>query len=187
MISQLSKSRREKVFGDGRPRALPTKIKRQVWDRARALTRPTEPRKHYGAITAKQLAVLGALLWGFHNVGSGLCFPSYEAIAEKAGCARSTVYEAIHALEAAGLLTWVHRLRRQDDRVVRTSNGYRFTLLPAAISSKSELRSGTGGQVSFPLVQPAPGEPDAAWMEQQREKWRTAAAQQALLFQNRRR
>ena len=50
--------RREKVFGDGRPRPL---------DR-----------------NAKARAVAEALLWGFHNAQSGLCFPSYEKIAEKA-------------------------------------------------------------------------------------------------------
>ena len=39
--------------------------------------------------------MLEALLWGFHNAKNGLCFPSYEKIAEAAGCARSTVAEAI--------------------------------------------------------------------------------------------
>jgi Helix-turn-helix domain len=39
------------------------------------------------------LDVLHALLWGFHNSRSGVCFPSYERIAEKAGVARSTVAE----------------------------------------------------------------------------------------------
>jgi len=53
-----------------------------------------------------------ALLWGFHNAATGRCFPSYETIAERAGCARSKVYEAIHALERAGILTWVNRLVR---------------------------------------------------------------------------
>jgi DNA-binding FadR family transcriptional regulator len=43
---------------------------------------------------------------------SGLCFPSYESIAESAGCARSTVAEAINMLERAGVLTWSHRVRR---------------------------------------------------------------------------
>jgi DNA-binding FadR family transcriptional regulator len=62
------------------------------------------PGKAYGQITAKALAVLQALLWRFHNASSGRCFPSYEAIAEAAGCARSTVYEAIRALEQAGVL-----------------------------------------------------------------------------------
>jgi len=41
--------------------------------------------------------VLSALLWAFHNARSGCCFPSYERIAEKAGCARSTVAAAIRA------------------------------------------------------------------------------------------
>ena len=147
-------------------------IKLRVMAMARALMRRTEPGKHYGAITAKHLAVLQALLWEFHNAATGLCFPSYEAIAEKAGCARSTVAEAIKALEAAGLLTWVHRIKRvyervtnmfgegvhgQRSRVERTSNGYRFTEPPDVRSSKSELKSGTEGQVSFPLAAvPAP-------------------------------
>ena len=45
---------------------------------ARALMRRTEKGKAYGQITAKALAVLEALLWGFHNARSGLCFPSYD-------------------------------------------------------------------------------------------------------------
>ena len=39
----------------------------------------------------------------FHNAKSGVCFPSYERIAEAAGCARSTVAEAVKALEVAGM------------------------------------------------------------------------------------
>ena len=94
--------RREKVFGDGRPRALDRNAKVRIMTRARALSRRTEKGKHYGAITAKALAVLEALLWGFHNASSGRCFPSYETIADRARCARSTVAEAIKALEEAG-------------------------------------------------------------------------------------
>jgi hypothetical protein len=52
-------------------------------------------------LTAKALVVLEALLWAFHNARSGLCFPSYEKLAEAAHCARSTVAEAIKALEDA--------------------------------------------------------------------------------------
>ena len=74
--------------------------------------RRTEEGKAYGPITAKALAVLEALLWGFHNARSGLCFPSYEKIAARAGCARSTVAEAIKALEDAGILSWVNRIKR---------------------------------------------------------------------------
>jgi hypothetical protein len=169
--------RREKLFGDGRPRALDRNAKVRVMYRARALTRRTEKGKHYGAITAKALAVLEALLWGFHNSRSGLCFPSYERIAEHAGCARSTVAESIKALEDAGLLTWVHRLVRVRERcedlfgkwgsrtrVIRTSNGYRFcdpiagsNAARSSLSSKSEFPSGTRIQDSISsTIAPAP-------------------------------
>jgi Helix-turn-helix domain len=166
--------RREKVFGDGRPRPMSRGIKLRLTALARAKMRPTEPGKHWGSITAKHFAVLQALLWGFHNAISGKCFPSYEAFAEKADCARSTVAEAIKALEAAGLLTWVHRIRRhyervinlfgqgvhgQRSRVLRTSNAYEFAEPPDVQSSKSELRSGTEGQVSLLLIAtPAPAQ-----------------------------
>ena len=79
------------------------------------------------------------LLWGFHNSRSGCCFPSYEAIAERAGCARSTVAEALKALEWAGVLSWQHRITRVRERctdlfgriswqwrVHRRSNSYAF-------------------------------------------------------------
>jgi hypothetical protein len=75
----------------------------------------------------------------FHNSKTGLCFPSYEAIANKARCCRDTVYEAIKALEFAGVLTWVNRIThirvRELDlfgkwqtrrQVIRTSNAYTF-------------------------------------------------------------
>lgn len=151
--------RREKLFGDGRPRPLDRNAKVRIMTLARALMRRTEAGKHYGQVTAKALAVLEALLWGFHNARSGLCFPSYEAIAKSAGCARSTVAEAIKSLEEAGLLSWVHRLVRIKDRgpdlfgvwanrwrVIRTSNGYQFIDPSPGTqrnSSKSEIPSGT--------------------------------------------
>jgi Helix-turn-helix domain len=111
----------------------------------------------------KALAVLEAILWTFHNAASGLCFPSYETIAATAHCARSTVAEALRALEDAGVLTWINRLKRirescpdllGDDgwrwRVLRTSNAYHFRdPSPSADrpnSSKSEKPTGTANQ-----------------------------------------
>ena len=166
--------RREKVFGDGRPRPLDRNAKARVMTLARALMRRTEKGKAYGQITAKALAVLEALLWGFHNARSGLCFPSYEKIAERAGCARSTVAEAIKALEDAGLLTWVNRIVRVRERctdlfghsgsagaVLRTSNGYRFNDPKGAADrgfpSKSDFQSGTSIQ-ELSLTKPAPAD-----------------------------
>jgi hypothetical protein len=67
------------------------------------------PGQHHGPITPAFQRVLIAMLWKFHNSGSGYCFPSYETIAAAAKCCRDTVYEAIKALEAADILTWVNR------------------------------------------------------------------------------
>ena len=166
------KPRREKLFGEGRLLPLDRNAKARIMVYARTLMRRTETGKHYGVITAKFVAVLEALLWGFHNAGTGRCFPSYERIAERAGCARSTVYTAIHALERAGVLTWVNRIARIREwgpdlfgrarnrvRVLRTSNAYAFVdPKPSArppVSSKSELPTGTEGQELNLLPRPA--------------------------------
>ena len=163
--------RREKLFGVGRPIALDRNAKARIMHLARCLSRRTEPGKAYGVVTAKALAVLEALLWTFHNAKSGVCFPSYERIAEAAGCARSTVAEAIRALEDAGILTWVQRIKRIRERcadllgdqgwrwrVLRTSNAYSFrdpkkgaaAPISAGFSSKSENPTGTRNQALFP-------------------------------------
>jgi Helix-turn-helix domain len=151
--------RREKMFGLGRPRALDRNAKVRIMHWARCLARRTEKGRAYGVITAKALAVLEALLWAFHNAKSGLCFPSYERIADAAHCARSTVAEALKALEDAGILTWVQRIKRVRDRcsdllgangwrwrVLRTSNAYSFRDSGSPERSKSEKPTGTPNQ-----------------------------------------
>ncbi|WP_288037413.1 helix-turn-helix domain-containing protein [Acidiphilium sp.] len=158
--------RREKVFGPATGVPLDREAKVRIMTRARALLRATEAGKHYGLLTAKTLAVLEALLWGFHNSKSGQCMPSYDTIAERAGCARSTVALALKALEAVGLLIWVNRLTRVIEpgrdlvgrlvrrwRTIRTSNAYAFrdpkTPPPYPKSSKSEFQGGTPNQESL--------------------------------------
>src|SRR5271157_2226891 len=157
---------REKMFGLGRPRGLDRNAKVRIINLARCLSRRTEKGRAYGVVTAKALAVLEALLWGFHNAKSGLCFPSYEKIAEAAGCARSTVAQGIKALEDAGILSWVNRIKRvaeasrdlfghriRKTRVLRTSNGYVFidpqpSKGPESLGncSKSDFPTGTPNQ-----------------------------------------
>lgn len=127
------RARRDKLFGCGRVVPLCREAKIKLIHRAKALRRSR-------AITSKAFFVFEALLWEFHNEGSGICFPSYETIAEKAGCARSTVAAAIKMLERAGLLTWHNRIVRTRIsgviKVIRTSNAYQFpNLLP-----KSDFR-----------------------------------------------
>jgi hypothetical protein len=127
--------------------------------RAQALTRATEPGRHYGALTAKAYAILRALLMQFHNAGSGRCFPSYKRICEAVGCSKATVAASLRALEECGLLTVCNRLVRvrwRDElacvwrvRVMRTSNGYSFpSPARAAEASKFNFQTGTRDQVS---------------------------------------
>jgi hypothetical protein len=157
--------RREKLFGEGRSVPLDRNAKARIMVLARALTRRTVRGKHYGVVSAKALAVLEALLWQFHNAATGRCFPSFETIADKAGCARSTVAEALKALERAGLLSWHNRIARVRERatdllgaswrwrIVRTSNAYQFRdPQPGSAPvdpSKSEIQTGTTNQELF--------------------------------------
>ena len=155
---------REKTFGAGRAVPLDRNAKCRVLAYARAWsTRNRLPGQHRGPVTRAFLDVLQALLWGFHNSRSGVCFPSYERIAEQAECARSTVAEALRVLEWAGILSWQHRITRIREactdlfgrqgwrwRVVRTSNAYAFrdpkTPVSGGFSSKSENPTGTLNQ-----------------------------------------
>jgi hypothetical protein len=74
--------------------------------------------------------------------GTGLCIPGYERIAQVACVARVTVERAISRLEAWGLITWDHRIKRVFEAVTdlagearrflrpeRSSNSYRFPRL----------------------------------------------------------
>ena len=131
---------REKVFGSGRAVPLDRNAKCRVLAYAAGYNaRHRQPGQHIGPITRTSLDVLEALLRSFHNSRTGACFPSYEAIAAKADCDRSTVYEAIKVLEWARVLTWQNRIvriqvRERDLfgrwashwRVLRTSNAYVF-------------------------------------------------------------
>jgi len=147
--------RREKIFGEGPRIPLDREAKVRIMHLARALKHKVLPGKHYGILTGKFVDVLHAMLWLIHDGRSGQCNPSYETIADKAGCAMSTVCEAIKALELAGILSWVNRIvrarvREQDLfgqwattwRVLRTSNAYVFRDL----TSKTEIRSAPRSQ-----------------------------------------
>src|SRR5512132_3337484 len=138
--------RREKVFGYAPGVPLDRNAKARIMMYVRAYNaRTREEGQHIGPVTRAFTDVLRALLYSFHNSRDGRCFPSYERIAAVANCCRATVYEAIRALETAGVLTWVNRLTkiRVPERdlfgriayrwqVIRTSNAYRFLLDPQA-------------------------------------------------------
>jgi hypothetical protein len=152
--------RREKVFGLARgfPHDRNARVRIEAYVMAWNAKMKQEG-QHQGPITAAYQRVLHALLWHFMSYKDGLCFPSYETIAEKARCCRDTVYEAIIALEATGVFSWINRIDRVAERVkdlfgqwttiyriVRRSNVYQFrdplpcaeTLNSLRKSSKSE-------------------------------------------------
>ncbi len=98
---------------------------------AEALDRRThQPGRHGGVLKRTGLAVLKALLFGFHNVVTGRCDPGYDALARAAGVARSTLATALGRLEAAGLIV---RTRRQAG-AVRFTNAYAFKVSETAWS-----------------------------------------------------
>jgi hypothetical protein len=155
--------RREKVFGHGGGQPLDRNAKARIMVYARAWSARHKRRgQHRGPLTRATLEVLEALLWGFHNSRDGRCFPSYETIALRAQCCRDTVYEAIRALEAAEILTWVNRLIRVQfreldlfgrlavrSRLIRTSNAYVFRdPLPCAQVPGQGRDNSRGGQAT---------------------------------------
>ena len=139
-FSSSWRPRREKIFGPAPGVPLDRNAKARIMVYVRAYNaRMREKGQHTGPITRAFMDVLRALLYSFHNSRDGRCFPSYERIAETANCCRATVYEAIRALERAGVLTWVNRLTkiRVPERdlfgrvatcwqVICTSNAYHF-------------------------------------------------------------
>jgi len=155
---------REKTHGPGRRVPLDGNAKARAMAYAQAYNanHKTE-RQHTGPITRTFMQVLHKLLWSFHNSTTGQCNPSHEAIAEKVGCARSTVALAINALEYAGALTWQQRVTQTKEhckdlwgnitwrwKTIRTSNAYVLTdpntRKTEAIPRKSENPTGTARQ-----------------------------------------
>ena len=159
-------SKRASFFGNGRAEPLDREAKIRIIHLARALRHRTRAGKAYGLISAKAFFVLEVLLYQFHNSVNGRCFPSLETIAERAGCARSTVALALKSLEAAKLLSWHNRIIREHQpdqvRVFRTSNAYWFLDPKPSKSSKSE--SWTRSRIKFfqPISEPQESSLDKA-------------------------
>jgi hypothetical protein len=168
------RGRRQKVFGYTYSPVLDRNARARLLHCARGFMRRTAPGRAYGELTAKHVQVFEALVYGFLNSRDGRCFPSLAKLAERAGCAVSTVQLAIAALERVRLLGWVHRLKRVWGdgrwRVHRTSNGYvinsSITEMPQRSPTQdftSFLRAASGGSRSAP-----PGRKEAFDREQGR-------------------
>lgn len=144
-------------FGDPGARRFDRELIAKMLWLAEALDRNTrEARQHGGKLKAKGRDVLRVLLIRFYNRKTGECFPSYEAIAAAAGCARSTVALALKRLQAAGILEIIRRKvvmrfrmpgeRATFDAAVQDSNSYLFNF--------SFLDRSRHGDLGLPLLRP---------------------------------
>jgi hypothetical protein len=142
--------------------------KRRIMAKIEAHTIATEPGRAWGDVTPKILMAARYLL-DCVNTKDGRCFPSYKRIAEHVrretgSCSIGTAMRAARALVKIGVLEWFNRCKTiledvadffggaKRERVVRTSNGYRFidpdpepqeAVEKPANSSNADLRQGT--------------------------------------------
>jgi DNA-binding transcriptional ArsR family regulator len=81
---------------------------------AEQLERSTKPAGgRNGVLGHVGVVVLKALVCGFLRRSDGMCCPSVKALQEATGLARSTIFEALNRLEAAGIIQRVRRLARR--------------------------------------------------------------------------
>lgn len=127
---------------------------------AEAFDRNTHaPREHGGLLKRTGLEVLRTLLFTFANVVSGRCDPSYGAIAEACGMARSTVALALKRLAACGLIVIRRRATRVRARfgvVLRqASNAYSFPAIVVESDSRAETTTKDSSKRTEALANPA--------------------------------
>jgi hypothetical protein len=153
------RKKRPSEFGIGHPTPIDRNGKAKFLAAVSALRHAATQAADGSKITMHFVEVFRVMLYIFHNCHTGVCFPSIERIAKEARVAMSTVQLAIAALEAHGIITWVHRIIRRKKKVEglipggaevvhveRTSNGYSFNL--SRFFSNTENRYGTKNQVS---------------------------------------
>jgi hypothetical protein len=149
-------------FGEPERRKLGRELIARILFLAEALDRRTRQKgQHGGALKGKGLDVLRALLRRFYCKATGECFPSYDTIAEAAGCCRETVRQKLKALELLGIIEIIRRKvvatfvsaahRVKFDVAVQTSNSYVFNF---AFADR-----GQHGDLALPLFKPK--EPEA--------------------------
>jgi hypothetical protein len=96
----------------------------------------TRDGRRQGIMKQSGMTVLRSLMLHFANGKTGLCYPSYEAVAANTGLGRSTVADAISVLSDIGFLEVTNRVKRVPirgrsgtvlgSRPVQTSNSYRL-------------------------------------------------------------
>lgn len=147
------------VFAAPAKRRFDREMIAQMLFLAEALDRNTHAAgKHGGHLKRTGLDVLRIMLKRFYNKKTGECFPSYDAIAEAATCARSTVALALRRLADVGVIEIIRRKtvarvqlagqRSSFEFAVQDSNSYLFNL-----PYPSRPRH---GDLALPLFNPSP-------------------------------
>jgi hypothetical protein len=155
-------------FGPPERRRLDRNLVARILFLAEALDRRTRTkRQHGGVLKGKGLDVLRALLRRFYSYRTGETYPSYEQIAEAAGCCRATVAAKLRILAELGIVevirrkvverfvSAVHRVR--FDVPVQTSNSYVFNF---ALVDRPQH-----GDLALPLLCPALEAKSKNWTE----------------------
>ena len=142
---------------------LPHAARLAIMEAARRLERRSHGKgMHGGALRRTGLAVLWALLFRGRSA-AGCHDPALSQLAEWAGCARSTVQQAIARLEAAGILRHLQRglvvVSRGRARWAQWTSVYLFRpaarwLLPSDTGSRQAIDSTVKKQ---PGLNPAAG------------------------------
>jgi DNA-binding transcriptional regulator YhcF (GntR family) len=144
---------------------------------AEALDRATrQPGQHGGVLKRSGVDVLRALLRRFYSYATGACFPSYDEIAEAAGCCRATVAAKLRVLEQYGFIQTIRRkmvvsfisrvARVRFDVAVQTSNSYTFSLpigelapIGATLTETAEISAVTQPQKAGSKIWPETSKP----------------------------
>ncbi len=81
-----------------------------------------------GELGKAGLAVLRCLLFDFLNMKTGVCFPRVRTLQERLWphFSRASIFRALEAIEAAGVLVRVHRRMKNAAKVVQGASLYVF-------------------------------------------------------------
>jgi hypothetical protein len=121
---------RNSVAGPVRFAPMTRKEAASFWHKARAWDRTEHrPGRHGGIIGRTALAVFYALALDFQNFRTGRLDPSLDSIADKAGCCRRAVVDALARLRDLGMIAWQRRCEEDRDesgrfRLRQRTNAY---------------------------------------------------------------
>ncbi len=107
----------------------------KLWHKLRKYENQSKQPGHQdGAIGRNGILIMQSLLFDFLNYVSGALYPSYAAIAEKAGISPSSVYRGLNKLRAAGVLNWVRRCKEEwiDGRFTLKQESNAYAVLPSS-------------------------------------------------------